>query len=1214
MADEEKKYLITAEAQVENAIANLARLEAAMTRLGDTERRMAGMASASNSVTTQAQANVDAINREVAAYENLNRARRESQGGLSPTKSALTTRLDASGDVTGYTDVQSAKSLTQSQVIRARLDKEGAELSRSITDIENLKAQRNAGLQYTDISRTIGASGNEKVTATTYKEIGGSIREVSSAVTENGAAVSKTTTAYTRMGDGIYQAEKTTKQFTDTAQKGVGTLEHLAKRISFMAEWFAFYAVIQLVQKGLQGWNQAQIAISDEMVNFEIVTRGSNASAEAYLATVNAISKATAIDPAEIGPGVVAQMRVFNAPSDLALRAAQVQRVTGVDNAQVQREIMGLRLQFPDRSTINILDAFSGALKRSSLSADELFSLLETAGPLSQQFNTGLEQILGMMAGLSTVTSESGQAVELYMRQMDRLYSDPKTRSKVEQFTGKPVVGTDLTTGQEVRRPLYDVMADISKLDQSQVQEIANTIPNALGQKTRQLFVAMVNGWANVEDATKSALGAQGEFLAQNEIKMKSYAASIDSVSAAWQRLLRDLGDAGGATAAMRELAIFLDNVGTSLGRLGNTKVSPAQRAEASLKTSSIWGLLYGLAEDVLPSGGSWGPSPRSQRQMASNADIIRNRYPEGWSRTANDMSDPTKVGSMAWVNTVQFPDAYQKTEGSRNLVGDAERIYRERLDKEIAAYAKQTTGSDEVSPILRGVIMEKIGAIEAETAVYNETTGQMTVVNAEAGRFAEAMKIAGEAIAPLVSVERPANKSWNTPFGPWAGNGASQVIPEKQFELPKGVDFTKLLKDATKMRDDEIAGYRANFPGATANRTDAEILTAIGKTNEFATVIDTTGGIVGTANIALAYFAAVLGLASAAVSNLSFVTPPEGVSLGSYGAMTEQFAERYKGVNITSGNLAANRDRESVTLADDKGTYKTKGTFTTQELALGQAAAGKYYSTSIAKAEQANALLKQISDGVRSFAENLLAPTAVTEGDMALAKTGGYKDKWDEPVRKIQDVIDRKKGMNPDLGPWKGFAESMGIDTSSIASTVATGEQFKSDFYSGNKPAAFYDQYSKEGFLRAAKEELAKQQGTERLTNQAVGWLKESGMDKDVSKFIGRKLTGDVSPIEEMLYAGKDPAKVGKDIQESAKPIGEGLVKGVGSAFTFEAMYSALEAGWKLKDAEAQKKITGLGGQVGSLLTSGAATSFGDQFLDAVIAAVLARLDKEYM
>ena len=183
-------------------------------------------------------------------------------------------------------------------------------------------------------------------------------------------------------------------------------------------------------------------------------------------------------------------MRVFNAPSDLAMRAAQVQRVTGVDNATVQREIMGFRLQFPDRSTISILDTFQWCFEAFQFRRGRTVQPSGNCRTPSQQFNTGLEQILGMMAGLSTVTSESGQAVELYMRQMDRLYSDQRTRSKVEEFTGKPVAGTDLITGEEsTPPPLYDIMADLAQLTQAQIQEIANTIPNALGQKTRQLFV-----------------------------------------------------------------------------------------------------------------------------------------------------------------------------------------------------------------------------------------------------------------------------------------------------------------------------------------------------------------------------------------------------------------------------------------------------------------------------------------------------------------------------------------------------------------------------------------------------------------------------------------------------------------------------------------------------------------------------------------------------
>ena len=39
---------------------------------------------------------------------------------------------------------------------------------------------------------------------------------------------------------------------------------------------------------------------------------------------------------------------------------------------------------------------------------------------------------------------------------------------------------------------------------------------------------------------------------------------------------------------------------------------------------------------------------------------------------------------------------------------------------------------------------------------------------------------------------------------------------------------------------------------------------------------------------------AASANIASGALSNLSFVSPPEGVSLGAYGALAEQYAIKY--------------------------------------------------------------------------------------------------------------------------------------------------------------------------------------------------------------------------------------------------------------------------------------------------------------------------------
>ena len=358
------------------------------------------------------------------------------------------------------------------------------------------------------------------------------------------------------------------------------------------------------------------------------------------------------------------------------------------------------------------------------------------------------------------------------------------------------------------------------------------------------------------------------------------------------------------------------------------------------------------------------------------------------------------------------------------------------------------------------------------------------------------------------------------------AANAAAKAlenqIPTQRFEVPEkyriqskaqnGVEAITLISNeltdrARKLRDEYVTSYREQYPEVTKGMTDVQVLDLTGISSRFTTLTDNFGNALGTVDIPLMFLANAATNAAAALSNLSFVSPPEGVSLGAYGSLAQSYAVKAQSTLDLYGDPNQPRPKRSQIWADDEGgVFKTTVEVSDQAAAIGLSAASKQLSTVASQSKEANNLLKQIAEGVRSFASKLLEPTPVTEGDMALAKTGGYKDKWDEPVRKIQDVMDRRAGDNPNLGPWKGFAESMGIDLSSKASTVATGEQFKSKFYSGQMAPEFYDQYSKEGFLAAAKEELAAQKGKERLTDQAVGWLKESGMDKDVSKFIGRK------------------------------------------------------------------------------------------------------------
>ena len=130
----------------------------------------------------------------------------------------------------------------------------------------------------------------------------------------------------------------------------------------------------------------------------------------------------------------------------------------------------------------------------------------------------------------------------------------------------------------------------------------------------------------------------------------------------------------------------------------------------------------------------------------------------------------------------------------------------------------------------------------------------------------------------------------------------------------------------------------------------------------------------------------------------------------------------------------------------------------------------------------RSNSLLKQIADNTKSWVESLLKPTEVTQEDLDLSKAGAYQNKWDEPIRRVQDVIDRHRAMNPDLGPHKGFAQSVGVNTEDENQLYITAAAFKKNYM--NNPDQYpelVEEFGKPGIINAAKDSLAAKGGQEK-------------------------------------------------------------------------------------------------------------------------------------
>jgi hypothetical protein len=228
----------------------------------------------------------------------------------------------------------------------------------------------------------------------------------------------------------------------------------------------------------------------------------------------------------------------------------------------------------------------------------------------------------------------------------------------------------------------------------------------------------------------------------------------------------------------------------------------------------------------------------------------------------------------------------------------------------------------------------------------------------------------------------------------------------------------------------------------------------------------------------------------------------------------------------------------------------------------------------------------------------------------MAASKLGKYQDKWDEPVRRIRDVVGRKEGMNPNLGPWKDFASQMGIDFSTIESAQMTGAEFERKFYNGLLDPGFYDKYSKEGFLVSARQMMEEKQGQDRLTNQAMGWLKEAGIEGDMAKYIARDLSGDMSPIEQYWRGGKSDAEIGKDLGGLMKTtVDQGATPGYKAALEEAKPVQIFVDSFGIDKKENRDLVYNLGKSIGTTMVGGVSESIADAILPEVEAKVVAKI-----
>lgn len=1078
------------------------------------------------------------------------------------------------------------------------------------------------------------------------------------------------------MVNSSYQSGSGSGGGSSTGSASGGRSTYLRSTAARIADYTKFWLIgwginqaVQLISKGVDDWAASQAALSQIVADFEVSLNTTGTAAKRYAAEVLAISRATGISMTEIGPGLVIQSRVKGAPPDLALRAAQVQRVTGADNYSVERDLLSLSKQFPDKTTTQILDAFTGAMRRSSLTAAEFFDLLESSGPLARQFNTSMESIFGVFAGLSTASGESGPAIELFIRQMERVYTDAGTRGAVEKYTG-PVSFTNPQTGYEVRKPWDEIMREVSKLSQDAQNEIAQTIPNMLGQQTRQLFLALMKDWqGSVEDAMMGAKTATGEFESAFTRMSETWGARTQAMSTAWESFLATIQGSESTLAiidkitevfnygsirnlsgeAISEYNLLANKANDQFGGNGTGKRMPTPEelytretgmlAQVPFKDKNLWQLIgegTGISDFHTPEYYEWaaknlgkytdqakgktGPGYLTDYQKrGAELDVYRGfttpeqykaefgKYPAQWAGPQK----PPPVNPWDWNNrkwgrgsSYQFDSGLiptylddQKLSLKKDVTAPALRSEMGRIIQEIIAGYRGQEFKDVTGKIVRPyekmdekTIMERAGyGTQSPLMIFDQ-------VGKPVDNFVGNIGIANMALDNLAKASENAATSVKTTMsrGEWESGGRNNVMQE----------YNRLVnKEINQARSADPSLY---------TKTDSEVKKIIGINEQYISAVSDTGTTLQQVAVDANVFAVAVGNISKAMVGLEYFDPESWMGESSYVSRLQSYSKANLAIQTKTGKMQD--EPQNYTYVGPSGqTYNVWGnkeSLTQAEKGIGRDE--RAYDAGVAAQKKGNDYLQKINDGIANMVQKLLEPTPVTTGDLAAGKLGKYQEKWDEPVRRVRDVVGRRERMIPNMGPWADYAKGLGIDFSDIPQAQYTGAEFERKFYNGLMPKEFYEQNSKAGFIASAKQMVEEKQGRQNLANQATGWLQEAGINKDMAKLISREMTGDMSPIESYWRGGKTDAEIQKDMGALGKTSGGGILPGAQQAVTDAKPVDMFVESFGLDKKENKDKLYKLGESMGGAMVGGVADKVAAAILPEVTAKVIAAIQAE--
>ena len=334
------------------------------------------------------------------------------------------------------------------------------------------------------------------------------------------------------------------------ANRNLGVFEQLKIAMARVPIWMtamtAFYGSINAVKQMSQEILKLDKALTElkrvasDSLNIETIFKGSiqmskdlGNNIHDVMATVNDLSRTFGNFNERQLLAIANTATLMSNVSDLTAQEAGSTLVGTMNAFNIEAE-----------ESIRIVDALNEVDNDYAISTKQLAEGLQKSASTSKTFGVSLEENIGAITAIGSVTMESGAIIG---NSLKTIYSRITTlENSRETLEG---IGVELHTigknGQEDVRPVNDILGDLANrwfdLSDSQRQNIAVTVA---GRYQLSRFLALMNNWETATSATNTAIFSQGSAMRENAEYLKSFEARINKLKNSFTELSNSVGNA----------------------------------------------------------------------------------------------------------------------------------------------------------------------------------------------------------------------------------------------------------------------------------------------------------------------------------------------------------------------------------------------------------------------------------------------------------------------------------------------------------------------------------------------------------------------------------------------------------------------------------------------------------------------------------------------